>query len=64
MSDNRTSEPTEAQIEAAAKAIWDRHPRKDDPTWADLDYGIKEIYRKDALAALVAAAGAGKEKSE
>ena len=50
-----TSELQQARIEAAAKAMWERTPRKDDPTWADLDYGIKEIWRKDARAALAAA---------
>lgn len=45
----------EKRVEAAAKAMWERTPRKDDPTWADLDYGIKEIWRKDARAALAAA---------
>lgn len=45
----------EKRVEAAARAMWERTPRKDDPTWADLDYGIKEIWRKDARAALAAA---------
>ena len=45
----------QARIEAAAKAMWERTPREGDPTWADLDYGIKGIWRKDAAAALQAA---------
>lgn len=45
----------QARIEAAARAMWERSPREGDPTWADLDYGIKEIWRKDAAAALQAA---------
>lgn len=45
----------QARIEAAARAMWERTPREGDPTWADLDYGIKEIWRKDARAALQAA---------
>lgn len=44
----------QARIEAAARAMWGRSPREGDPTWADLDYGIKEIWRKDAHAALQA----------
>ena len=45
----------QARIEAAAKAMWEWSPREGDPTWADLDYGIKGIWRKDAAAALQAA---------
>ena len=45
----------QARIEAAARAMWERTPREGDPTWADLDYGIKEIWRKDAATALEAA---------
>lgn len=49
---------TEAQVEAAARALWELHARGDDPLWAggELDYGIKQIYRKEARAALTAAA--------
>lgn len=59
MTDNRTNEPTEAQVEAAAKAMWDLRKRASDPEWegGELDHGIKEIYRQDARAALVAAQG-------
>lgn len=69
--DNRTNEPnqnetksgqefcfTEAQVEAAAKAMWDLRKLQSDPEWGELEYGVKQEYRKDARAALVAAAGA------
>lgn len=45
----------EKRVEAGARAMWERTPRKDDPTWADLEHGVKEIWRKDARAALQAA---------
>lgn len=76
MTDNRTNEPnqnetksgqefcfTEAQVEAAAKAMWELRKRASDPDWegGELDHGIKEIYRQDARAALVAAAGAASQ---
>lgn len=55
--DNRTNEPTEAQVEVAAKAMYELHAKIDDPFWegGKLDYGIKQIYRQDARAALAAA---------
>ena len=56
MTDNRTNEPTEAQVEAAAKAMWDLRKLISDPEWDALEYGVKLEYRKDARAALVAAA--------
>lgn len=65
--DNRTIEPTEAQVEAAAKAIWaTRYPesRPDiaEATWAEISgYGAWTPEALDimteARAALVAAAG-------
>src|SRR5690606_22095980 len=55
------AEPTEAQVEAAAKAMYELRAKIDDPFWegGKLDYGIKQIYRQDARAALVAAAALG-----
>lgn len=48
---------TEAQVEAAAKAMYELRAKIDDPFWGGgkLDYGIKQIYRQDARAALAAA---------
>ena len=50
--------PSEAQVEAAAKAMWDLRKLISDPEWDALEYGVKLEYRKDARAALVAAQGA------
>ena len=58
MTDNRTNEITEEQVEAAAKAMWDLRKTESDPEWGALEYGVKQEYRKDARAALVAAQGA------
>ena len=56
--DNRTNEPTPEQVEAAAKAMYELRAKIDDPFWegGKLDYGIKQIYRQDARAALEAVA--------
>lgn len=52
----RRGRPVSAPIERAAEALytprWDSHGH---PTWADVDHGVKEEYRKDASAALTAA---------
>lgn len=47
----------EARVEAAAKAMYELRAKIDDPFWegGKLDYGIKQIYRQDARAALAAA---------
>ena len=60
--DNRTNEITEEQVEAAAKAMWDLRKTKSDPEWGALEYGVKQEYRKDARAALVAAQGAAPQE--
>ena len=62
--DNRTNEPTEAQVEAAAKAMWDLRKLISDPEWDALEYGVKLEYRKDARAALVAAQGAAPQAEQ
>ena len=54
-----TPPPTEAQIERAAKAIWDIDDSQVlDPPWDRLDEKFKRHYRTLARAALVAAQGA------
>lgn len=58
--DNRANEPTDEQVEAAAKALRaDKANRTDTyrvPDWEDTPYGDKLVYRGQARAALVAAA--------
>ena len=51
----------EAQIEAAARALWDLRKLISDPEWDALEYGVKLEYRKDARAALVAAQGVARQ---
>ena len=71
--DNRTSEPkqtkakssqdfvfSEAQVEAAAGAI----ANADNHIWSGVPESLRDKFREYARAALVAAAGAGKEKSD
>lgn len=53
-----SGEFSEAQVEAAAKAMWDLRKLISDPEWDALEYGVKLEYRKDARAALAAAQGA------
>ena len=61
--DNRTNEPTDEQVEAAAKAIWDIDDSQVlDPPWDQLDEKFKRHYRTLARAALVAAAGAATDE--
>lgn len=59
MTKHAGSEPTETQVEAAAKAMWDLRKLSGDPEWDVLEYGVKNEYRKDARAALVAVAALG-----
>lgn len=61
-SDWKPGAPSEAQVEAAAKAMWDLRKLISDPEWDALEYGVKQEYRKDARAALVAAQGATTEE--
>lgn len=70
MTDNRTNEQlsgnagqfTDAQVEAAAKALREDKANRTDtyrvPEWEDMPYGDKLVYRGQARAALVAAQGA------
>jgi hypothetical protein len=46
----------QARVEAAAKAMYELRAKIDEPFWegGKLDYGIKQIYRQDARAALAA----------
>ena len=44
--------PVERAAEVLYTPRWDSHGH---PTWADVDHGVKEEYRKDARAALTAA---------
>lgn len=55
--DNRSNDPTEAQVEAAAKAIWERYAGHG--LWLTLPDARKSPFLKDARAALVAAAALG-----
>lgn len=61
------SNPTEEQVEAAAKALRDDHANRVDgwkvPEWENLQHGFKIEYRGKARAALVAAAGAAPQAS-
>ena len=72
--DNRTNEPSEAQVEAAAKAIYGNDPAwgyvnnygygEVASQWRHLGESIQEMFRLKARAALVAAAGAGKDEND
>ena len=60
MTDNRANEPTEAQVEAAAKAM---HGSRNPwfaayGRWDDAGFELKQAFRKAARAALEAAARA------
>ncbi len=64
MTDNRMNEPTEAQIEAAARALFEDPHMSADYTWAELvedDPTRAEIWRIDARRALTAAGVAPQE---
>ncbi len=51
---NRTNEPTEAMVEAAAEGMWDRYG--DRGMFQHAAEHLRSAFRKDARAALVAAA--------
>lgn len=54
-----TNDLQRARIEAAAKAMWDLRKAGNEPVWDMLERGVRNEYRKDARAALVAAAALG-----
>lgn len=60
--DNRTNEPTEAQVEAAAKALAIREPMRSATAWENLHEFERSGFRESARAALVAAQGAAPQK--
>lgn len=51
-----TNQFTDEQVEAAAKALWDPRNTGFDPQWEGIEPDVQQAFRRDARAALEAAA--------